>query len=99
MSNVKPIEIYEWPEGGPHPSTMKPRETCIDFLEAPPNGVVPAVGDIVLLNVDGADFMSATRFRVIEREFLWGRMPKQHHQEPATWSKVWLHVRRVVGDR
>ncbi len=93
------IEIYEWEEGAPRPGTVrKARETCIDILAIPPNGQVPLVGDIVMVNELGRDIMDPTRFRVIDREFMWVRPKELDSQTPTEWVKLCIHVRRLVDE-
>lgn len=86
---MKCIEIYEWRDGKPRPG----KHDCIDILAVPPDGMLPAKGDMVLLVHDISKSLVPTRYEVIEREFLWGRAPSSDGQTPAEWSKVWLHVR------
>lgn len=96
MSNVKAIEVYEWKEGAPRPGTVtKASRDCIDFLAVPEGGQVPNVGDMILLPKDGKISLDFDRYRVIEREFLFYRTPDESSQTPMTFSKMWIHVRRV----
>lgn len=92
--NDKPtvIEVYEWEEGRPRPGTVrKPRRDCIDVLEVPPDGL-PNVGDVVLLS----NSLRPTPYRVVSREFLWGRVSDD--AAPAQYYKMWIHVRRLTQE-
>jgi hypothetical protein len=92
------IEVFEWKSGEPRPGTRdKHRNTCLDVLEIPPDGQIPAAGDVILMNDPLLRVPSLpTRFRVIEREFLWGRMSADDKRQ--RWLKMWIHVRRLEDE-
>ena len=89
------IEVYEWQAGDPRPGTVrKHRDDCIDLLEIPSEGL-PNVDYVVLLS-DGKGEL--TRYRIISREFLWGRLPDGDPTAPSKYFKVWIHVRRLTDE-
>jgi hypothetical protein len=91
------IEMYEWKKGYPRPGTVgKYRNTCIEILEVPSDGL-PNVSDVVLIS---NELKATIPYRVISREFLWGRISKEtdNPQVPQDYKKVWIHVRRLTNE-
>ncbi|WP_437281296.1 hypothetical protein WME90_12255 [Sorangium sp. So ce375] len=101
------VEVYEVePRKGRPGYSFK--SGALEFL--PADGPLPQVGDIILLprNVSGDNEEQAyvmgmvAPFRVVEREYLYYREPKETHDpidtKPARYLKTWIFVRRISKD-
>jgi hypothetical protein len=96
------VEVYEVQEGGGRP------HEALAFL--PIDGPLPQPGDLVLLSrgITGDSEKKAfllkgagTPFLVLEREHLYSdplRAGDPADVELATYSKTWIHVRRLTED-
>ena len=87
------IEVFEWEEGEARPGAKVSRP-CLDMLAVPSGGQIPQEGDVVLLNTENPGEMPVP-YRVVSRELMWFRSPRDDSQTPAQWSKMWIHVRRM----
>jgi hypothetical protein len=89
------IEVYELKEGTPRPGGAQHQETCVAVLQAPPDAQIPQVGDVlVFTKAQSSDPADLERYRVLAREFLWGRLPSAG-TGPQKWVKMWIHVGRL----
>lgn len=91
----EPIEVYEWPEGEPHPrdKTASMSGCCICALQVPPEGQMPMVEDV--LSFPDPSTGESIRCRVLERQFLWVAGSRDGGNQP--FGKFWLFVRRESG--
>jgi hypothetical protein len=95
------IEVYEWKKGDRRPPVLS-SDGLLAYL-AHPAGVLPNLGDTVLLSGStvGEPDALVVPYRVIDRVFTWigGPERKTIAEVPAeTWSKVWLTVERIDDD-
>ena len=97
------IEVYEWKEGDPRPGTVrKHRDSCIEILEVPSEGL-PNAGDVLLIKTDPKEIYGSP-YRVVSREFLWGRISGKDSQSlkdsqlPQKYYKMWVHVRALTDE-
>jgi hypothetical protein len=92
------IEVYVWENGAPRPGAKtKASRSCLDILVIPSHGQIPQKGDVILLNTENPEAAPAP-YRVISRELLWFRSPNENPQTPASWSKMWIYVRRMSDE-
>jgi hypothetical protein len=87
------IEVYEV-----RPGKGRELKTALDLLDS--DGPVPSIGDVLLMSAESDTGVlmsgSMSAFRVVDREYMFYRLSKGEHAAPQTYSKAWIHVRRLT---
>jgi hypothetical protein len=95
---ARPILVCQWQKGEPRPGSVhKRRVDTFDFVEVPPDGQAPNVGDVLGLP-DPTGKEPLVHFRVVGREHEWVRTRAESAQVPARYSRMILHVRRLSDE-